>query len=347
MENSHNVKEFCPICGKFENSREILKWIECEKCKRWIHNQCDSRIQQVMKPLESNEVVYYSPICTKNFDIFPHVKMDQQQKSLLPNGLIDNPEFYTNSQKLKNFVIARYSCTFQLTIEDYSTLNSKEYLSNTMFHICAKLIFHENLSRNIKIWSIYKTDLILFHMNTLEKEFFEDSFFCDINSKINIVPLLKDHHYSLIVLDFLQNHFYYIDPLGSTTEKARVMLNKFENFIDTLNVYQKNYSNLSNINIILKHHVLQKDSYNCGIYILHFIKCIINNFDFMSDFNPDEERIILKNMLLRSSLSMKEYCLQCGRKIMSFANTSHCQQCKRYTENNCCKFEKLCPLCEI
>lgn len=347
LEFSSNVKEFCPLCGKFEEPDNIMNWIECDLCHRWIHIQCDKRNLNLKESLESPNVIYYCPICSLNFNKMPYSEVTNSLPitDFYPNGLSTDTEYYRNSNLFGNYTVACFKCSLNLTIEDYNTLNPGQYLSNVLFHIYTELLSHYNMAPTIKIWSIFKTSLLLFDISTLEKSFFLDPFFVDIFDKINLIPILKNSHFTLIVANLKNNTFTYIDPFGTNIEQGRDMLKRFNIFLNKLN-QMTNISFDTSLEIIRTEHIRQRDGYNCGIYVIHFIECVFKNKHFSENFSPDEKRYEMKKFLLQKSEDMRHRCLKCGKLLKSFHGSVQCNVCKRYIEQKCVFIVDVCPLCD-
>lgn len=350
LKYSSNVSEFCPICKHFEDPKKPLKWVKCELCQRWIHFDCDKRDFHNVSSLESPRLIYYCPICSAKFNTTPYIDhaLPAMEVGFLKNGLIKNLNYYVASNKLGNYVIACYESTFDLTIEDYGTLNQESYISNTVFYIYVQLLYNDSLGSKIKIWSIYKTGFIFHELDKLDITFYEDDMFLHIKEKINLIPILWNSHFTLVVVDFENKTFSYLDPMGTTEESTKKMFDKFTKFAQKLNIYN-NLSNkilVNELRIATINHVKQKDSYNCGIYVLKFIKSISNRKPLSIEFDPNEERNEIKLYLVEKSVDMTNICLKCGKTIMNNENVSHCKICKRICENTCCMFEDTCPLCQ-
>ncbi|CAH1106830.1 unnamed protein product [Psylliodes chrysocephalus] len=340
LKYSASVLEFCTICGKFEDPKNIITWVKCDICQRWIHEQCDSRKHDISVPIESSNVFYVCPICSINFDVHTHLtKPTESPTKMFGNGLFQDINYYRYSKKsLSNYVVAIYDYTYDLTIEDYMTLNACQYISNTLFHTCSNIFLNCTNRTDIKIWSIFKTCLMFYNLKSLEYTFFKDEFFQDkLLHHVNIIPILNNSHFTLIIIVFKNFTFQYIDPMGT---EFSIVADMFKRFAKELNF------DTANIKIINVDHCVQKDGYNCGIYVLHFIQCTINNLDLTSPNNPDQERDRLKKILLEKSKDVKEYCLKCGRKVTEADKCFQCHKCKKFIEKGCL-ITDICPLCKI
>ncbi|KAG5889408.1 hypothetical protein JTB14_018282 [Gonioctena quinquepunctata] len=328
---------------------------------------------------DSDDFVYYCPICNRNFGVKSHwktgYKLNKQKEDLtkiqfFENGLIKNPRYYVKSNYLGNYVVAKYDPKYicpALTIEDYTTLLQKEYISNTFIFTCSNLMFHDisTLNKQFKIWSVYQTDMILYNPEKFHVDYFKCEFFDEMCEKINIIPLLHAGHYTLILTDFPKQTFTYIDPFGSKEDMNNDMFDKLNCFFKLLNKHRdKSSMTMAGFQITtVKHsiittvkHSIQIDNYNCGSFILHFIYCILNGFDLDTTFDPDKYRLHIQEYLLSKSQNMKNACSSCGVIIIEPEKCFKCKACSRLVHNECLgKDEELnfdfnngmCPPCQL
>lgn len=77
-----------------------------------------------------------------------------------------------------------------------------------------------------------------------------------------VVPILKNHHYTVIIINFLRKIFYYIDPQGREriTGDLDVYFEKFQHILKSLNI------KIDNFEKIVPAHDTQKDAFNCGVH---------------------------------------------------------------------------------
>ena len=65
VQDSDETDCLCSVCDISYSSTYRLQWIECEKCKKWLHRKCDKslRSHKLWKKLRANEKVYMCPQC--------------------------------------------------------------------------------------------------------------------------------------------------------------------------------------------------------------------------------------------------------------------------------------------
>lgn len=56
---------------------------------------------------------------------------------------------------------------------------------------------------------------------------------------------------------------------------------------------------------------LQKDSFNCGVYVMYYLNCVIHGTPYDKSFNPAKYRTSIAETLLISSECMNEVCQYC------------------------------------
>ena len=77
----------------------------------------------------------------------------------------------------------------------------------------------------------------------------------------------------------------------------------------------------------------QKDTYNCGVFVMYFMYCIANGIQMDKNFNPNLFRPNVAKMLLNKSLDISGTCLYCfldkGTCLVM------CKYCRRYAHKEC------------
>lgn len=183
--------------------------------------------------------------------------------------------------------------------EDYVRLYDCKGLYNFTIDYCASfLIYNSPRCKEFAYTLCELSTIILLDSNADVGPSFITKLEKDWGDKAGILlPLNLDNtHWVLFFADTVKNYVYYFDPLDSNNnEKAD---NVLQNFIFYFNkAFPK----------IKKHWVrktveypLQKASYNCGIFVLHFIKEILNdNMLKMSAIYPNRLRKELQKDCLK------------------------------------------------
>ena len=166
-------------------------------------------------------------------------------------------------------------------------------------------------------------------------------------------------HWTLFFVSIKNKQIFYIDPQG-TEEKTSLEISK--NFIEFAKTV-KFFKNIKFENVSLKHQI-QKDTYNCGVYVCHFFDLLIktkeisilnNNIDQNIDINA-YRKVILKKISDNSKLTV---CCICHRKeqqtkdkniknklISMFSSELKVFKCKHTFHLNCIKSD-ICIICNI
>lgn len=267
------------------------------------------------------------------------------------NGLFENPHYYVNS-KFK-FIVANFenchSPIKEVTSDDYRTLfvsnNSMDmWITNFLMDICMHIVIG-NLNKFVQI--LTSLDAISFFNNP------GDCKHIKFQSKICIMPvLINNNHWCLAVADFPKKQFYFYNPYKSTELET----------INYFNIFLKHFKNKTQRNEwtwkVNDCHATQKDSFNCGIYIIQFAVKIAKEESLLEIIPCNEYRNILKTLILKESDNMTDKCLACGRVELNVtADWVQCDTCERWLHTHCIPKDTpnrryslvdeifLCPLC--
>lgn len=101
------------------------------------------------------------------------------------------------------------------------------------------------------------------------------------------------------------------------------------------------YNLLRNIINTIIHNYPQKvgqkilnNTYNCGLYIIHFLRCIVNNDPLTKSQNMIHCRKEIKENLLSKSDSIKGLCVFCLRAVQE-ESQFQCRFCQRCIHSKC------------
>lgn len=273
----------------------------------------------------------------------------------LDNGLVDDIDYYKYLPSKKGYTVAIYSAmpvsVKEIIISDYSSLNDHEWLTDFLIDISMNLI---NVNNEYQIIPCnYST--ILLASTTISEHILRE---IKITKRKLVLPLLVNgNHWCLAIADIDGKKFSFFDPLGSSIEKSQQYLKRFANFIAQYNRRHEAEHNISvTLNewqVDLKHHILQEDSFNCGVFIIYFFECLVTGSSLICPSDMNSYRHKLKKLILKKSDDMKYRCLLCVREI-NIADATKCNFCHRWIHKKCLALEKefnmtynMCELCRI
>lgn len=265
----------------------------------------------------------------------------------LPNGLVNDPNFYKSLPCKRDYVVAMYQ-NFDLTVKelrhsDFESLAGQHWLTGFLISVLFNIL---NVDPYIQVIE-----------ELISTKIFEDSAYSDYfignvsltKRKLVLPCIVNGNHFCLALVNFDENTFSFLDPMGSTTVKNNYYLKKFENFIFRYNEYHNKNYNFKNMKIFFHKHLIQKDNFNCGPLITYFFHQIINLKPANEPCDLAKYRIQLKDLLLKEASNMKNICLFCARQC---EDSLQCVSCLRYMHQNCAKIDehscikfKICDIC--
>ena len=119
------------------------------------------------------------------------------------------------------------------------------------------------------------------------------------------------------IVSLISGHFSYINPKGTTELSIKSAFDNWCKFAKFKNINAD--WNIMNIDL---NHPIQKDSYNCGIYICMFMDNFMKS-DFDLNLIEINEQILINkrreinNLLLRNCDSVNSFCTNCGNRFIS------------------------------
>lgn len=224
---------------------------------------------------------------------------------------------------------------FYLFLEQFRTLKPEQWIDGTI--IDCFVASQINGWKNIVYVPTDHTFFIL--GDYCDKEPHENWLMYNISEKINgkiLLPYLYRSHWRLLIVDIEEATISVLDPYKYGKDKKRAE----ESFKKFLKICPKtSMSTLKNIDFkqkkVFNNRPFQKanDKNNCGIYVLHYIKCIAEGKNFGTSIEPTTAREEIAEILLTKSSSMKEHCLFCfniRRKDLVM-----CSLCRRWAHPQC------------
>lgn len=305
---SNNVQKTCLYCVFKKHSILTTKWVSCDYCLRWIHLDCIPENKEFKNKLKESE--FFCKLCEKyQSNLFGEIELIRSASKEKENSNFAIADYYTRYFEHCELKTLDYS--------DYSTLSSGTtgamYLTNFIIDLCVGCFLAETVNTTQLTAINCNTASIIFKTCYKSLEEAETQ-----NPKIfKIIPDLHGlvimpfntgtQHWVLAVADMRTKIFTFLDPQGSTLEKATMYLAYFINAVIHYCQFKKKDTKLSQnwrLNKSLKHPI-QTDTFNCGIFILMFAEKLINNDSLMTCMDPASFRKYLKILLLQHGSNIR------------------------------------------
>lgn len=135
-------------------------------------------------------------------------------------------------------------------------------------------------------------------------------------------------HWCLAIADVITKNFAFIDPLGSSERQNKYNLNIF---LNNMKLKHEKWQT------IVYNHSIQKDNFNCGVFVLMFAQKILYDSDnFFDNENPNDARTSYQLLLLEESLDVRNLCMICGQEQLDItAGWIECDSCMRWYMVHC------------
>lgn len=157
-----------------------------------------------------------------------------------------------------------------------------------------------------------------------------------------ILPWLVNNnsHWIVVFINFKTRQCYIMDPSNPYDIDSRTSKLRFKKVLETLqsNVIYSDDRQCLPLTLIacpLENIPIQKDTFNCGVYIIYYAFTIMDSSKFSLEFDPNIHRENLKTYLLESSEDMTNICLYCN----CHSDKHRCQQ-----EDECVEWVS-CSVC--
>ncbi|CAI6371297.1 unnamed protein product [Macrosiphum euphorbiae] len=250
----------------------------------------------------------------------------QFKNDTYPNRLKKDVNFYrkmvrnNDTKDEKSYVVGIYKHVKNTTeytdilFSDFDTLSdyrsddlNKMWLNNFVISIIlASYSVKYSQKSNTQIFRANLVDSIIENQNYKGKVSIKENSFL-------IIPWnVGETHWIIAFVDFCKKECYILDPMGHPTDE------RFKKLIRGLKLFcsygeNKWFPKLNLSTHKLQNVPLQKDWYNCGVYILYYAITLMKGECFNKLFEPMEYRQYLKTYLLENSDFMRDICLYCGR----------------------------------
>ena len=154
-----------------------------------------------------------------------------------------------------------------------------------------------------------------------------------------LFPYVFKEHWRLFVLDVEAKTIRIFDPIQRNARDKKRAVNAFLRYLSSCKNSQEYVTNnLSDIDWTVTEDMddrpMRKDSYNCGVYVLHYLDCLAKGKKLTDvEFDPASFRKQWMVDLLHLSQSIQYICYLCANDAKEWS--VQCQNCKRWTHMKC------------
>lgn len=210
-------------------------------------------------------------------------------------------------------------------LHEFASLNPGKQLYNNIVDIYIHILLFELKILNVEVCTCEEGKAILFE--NLYKNF--KHMFNINNTNLIIIPILHLNHFTFLYANCTKKYVDYIDPVGGNNIKREIMTAKFFKAL-------QNFGYVTNDWVIQKTpHLIQRDSYNCGVYCCQFIEALLKDLPLTGISNTDLYRNIMKDKLLAFTKDMSDTCLHCEGELPLNIEKTKCKQCNRTVDLEC------------
>lgn len=183
----------------------------------------------------------------------------------LKNCLKYDPSTYVNKKHL--YTVA-FLNKYKISNSDYDKIAGENELSDGLIEFVFKIYEKKSSEMGKSIqFEVSRTHLLCFpNKNNVRLP--------KIEKNIVIAGLLRGGHYTLFIIDKVNKTFSYLDPMKNNVLSTKTHFNSFQDFILRHNTAYPGITLPSSEQWTVKYyeHALQQDSFNCGVFIIHFAK---------------------------------------------------------------------------
>lgn len=260
----------------------------------------------------------------------------EMRSQILNNGMINDPNHYLQYTAGGNDCLFGVWKGCKLYVSDFNTLAPHEWLSASAIDACCAALITECTDTSSYIFNMHETTMIFKNDLTKTK-------FIHLNEKNleNFSTLLLPYHvdvggsghWCLLSADTSSKTVRHFDSL-STPKLGKIAFQKFLKFLKVyheFSLHDLGHPSEWKLKPVGMAYPKQKDGYNCGVFVIYYIKCIMNREAFPKDFDANEFRSILMVKLIKTTFSMVDICLYCGRKTrINGEKWVQCKNCRRW-----------------
>ena len=282
------------------------------------------------------------------------------QLHILPNGLFNNVQYYSNCNsdyikvgEFENTSFLPFSTkSFQLSCRHFSSIVQKQGLINGQV-IDAYTITH------LKDWDkgimyMPTDDTITAVGDYSEKRRITSlSLYKTQNELQNIIlmPYLQHFHWRLLIVNIKTERLALLDPFPETIDCSRV-LEEFINFLQLCHI-TSSFAKLKTKKWVIDVYKgirpvqNENDGWSCGVLIMYYIKCIGLKKPMDTSFNPNEYRTHVANQLLSSAKSNTIKCIYCILYVENESTDENINRSNCKKKNIVCTNHITCKLCTL
>lgn len=262
----------------------------------------------------------------------------------LSNGLFMDVAYYMLELNNTEFTIGRYSSSacapiigfdnFDLFSGQYQTLGEKKDLDGAV--IDAYTVTTLDFAKNVVYVPTTYTHYLLGGDRDKDKpETFRMYHVGDAFQGKILMPYVYDNHWCILLADIDAQTVMHLDPMFKRGNRTQSAVQYFRKYIKECAERQPNV--LCDINWTIVSYKgerpLQKDTFNCGVYITYYMQCLAMGIEMDADFDSNTYRVEIAESLLRLSHDMKEVCQYCfGTRPNDLIM---CNTCRRWAHLKC------------
>jgi hypothetical protein len=249
-----------------------------------------------------------------------------QSKDFHENKLPKDLEYYKRIKmpKNKDYLVGKYyyisreqnsDFMAELNFLDFDTLSGNNWLCNFVIDTCLLTYAFKLNLKNTHILSCNSVTQLMDRKEIGEESYKKITF--PTNSMVILPWLFNNSHWIVVFINFNTRECYIMDPnipYDIDSRKSKICFNQLLKALKSNVIYgvEKNCPSVTHIACPLKNIPKQKDTFNCGVFIVYYAFTIMNGSNFNSEFDPNMYRKYLKSHLLENSEDMTNICLYCS-----------------------------------
>ncbi len=245
--------------------------------RRKIDIMRDERISNLKFSLNNNHISildYFRSL--RNLYSLSNNKKDEDEEI---NKKIDKPKKFTledhndEIDKAFNCFESRTFNNIFITLHDIKTLSPNQWLNDTIidYYYCLILM---DYSHFFCFSTYFFTSLCRHGLNAVKKWYLNSNIF---SYKKIFIPILESNHWLLVVVDLETYNLILYDSFSKTYNHILEKISDYLQFMYKI-LFQKDIFNLNLIHA--RSLPLQKNYYDCGVYICKFAEFICKQRDF-------------------------------------------------------------------